>query len=70
MLELTAWQFVTYAWALWFAFVMGIILFKSPLALLWWRVFGPVLEPLGFRIVCQDMSYGIYGYEYRGRNNA
>ena len=38
-----------------------ILLFKSALLLLW----GPLLRPLGFRVVCMDRSYHIYALRWR-----
>lgn len=37
------------------------LLYKSALLLLW----GPLLRPLGFRVVCMDRSFHIYALRWR-----
>lgn len=45
-------------------------LYKGPLSVLWWPIVAPVLEPLGFRLVCMDRSFQLYSVRYVGRENA
>lgn len=45
-------------------FALYVILYKSPLALFWWPLVAWALEPLGFRMVCMDRSFGIYAIRW------
>lgn len=46
-------------------FLAYMVFYKSPIARLWWLFIGPILEPLGFRLVVMDRSFGIHAVRYR-----
>ena len=49
-------------------FFAWLLLYKSPLIRVWWRLVGPILEPLGFRVVVMDMRFGLHSIRYYGRD--
>ena len=45
-------------------FLAYMLFYKSAISRLWWPLVAPILEPLGFRHVCMDMSYGLFAIRY------